>query len=300
MRELVDEEHELVVSTALGPPPQCPPEHPLNKVHWRSLDLGSPEEIQGLVDEVRPNAVYHLAGQASVGQSLEKPLATWDTNATGTLRLLVALSALGSPVRFLLASSAEVYGAVAADKQPIDELTPVRPLTPYGASKAAAELVCFQTASAGAMEVVVARSFNHIGPGQDARFVLPSVALQLEAIRRGEREPSIDVGNLDVQRDFLDVRDAVRGYVTLMKAGRSGEAYNISSGKAMTLFAVLNRLVELSGTGAELVVNPDRVRSLDIPLLVGDAGKLTSLGWKPTFALETTLADLLAEARQRA
>lgn len=300
LREILRSEPAAVACTVLGDPPRLPAEHPFAAVHWLSLDLMSNESVRSILCGFEPDVVYHLAGQASVGQSLEEPLETWEVNATGTVRLLAELLESGRrKVRFLLASSAEVYGSVPGERQPIGEAMPRRPLTPYGSSKAAAEIAAIQMGSSGEVEAIVARSFNHIGPGQDQRFVLPNMAMQLAAIRRGEREPVLRAGNLDVERDFLDVRDAVRGYRVLMERGEPGEVYNVSSGRALSLLAVLQRLIDISGTGAKLEIDPDRVRPIDIPLLVGDPSRLGSLGWEATVDLDTTLRDLLAEAESR-
>lgn len=269
-------------------------------VRWRVMDLICAASIEQVVREVRPEFVYHLAGQASVGASLADPLTTWEVNASGTLRLLEALRRESPGTRrVLLVSSAEVYGVVADSAQPIMEELPLAPLTPYGASKAAAEIALLQMGRISSLEVVIARSFNHIGPGQDERFVLPSMARQLVAMQRSGAERVLRVGNLEVRRDFLDVRDVVRAYLRLMQSAPPGQAYNVCSGAARTLLAVVERMVELSGSGARIAVEAERLRPVDIPLLVGDPGRLRALGWNPEIELDTTLAELLREAEAR-
>ncbi|HEX6911120.1 MAG TPA: GDP-mannose 4,6-dehydratase, partial [Longimicrobium sp.] len=249
------------------------------------------------VEEARPDAVVHLAGQASVGDSFADPLGTWDVNATGTLRLA---GALPDGARLLLASSAEAYGAVPEAEQPIREDRPLRPTNPYAASKAAAEMAALQAAARG-VEAVVARAFNHTGPGQDARFALPSFARQLAAVRAGEAEPLLRVGNLSARRDLLDVRDVVRAYVRLLEAGEPGGVYNVCSGQAHTIAGALDELIDLSGTRTRVEVDPARVRPVDVPLLLGDNGRMRALGWTPAIPLRQTLGDLLEhEARQPA
>lgn len=270
-------------------------------VRWMPLDVTSVESVRAVVEASRPDRVYHLAGQASVGESLRMPLPTWNVNATGTLVLLDALHAAGlSSTRLLLASSAEVYGAVPSSAQPTPESRPLLPLTPYGASKAAAETVAAQFGRAGMVDVVIARSFNQIGPGQDERFVLPSFALQLARIGRGRGEPVLSVGNLDVRRDFLDIRDAMRGYVAIMERGESGSVYNVCSGVSRSLSDVVQRLVELSRLDVRIEVDADRVRPVDIPELIGSPERLRGLGWPPPRELDLTLADLLAAAGGKA
>lgn len=261
------------------------------------LDVTSEESVRGAVREHRPAWVFHLAGQSSVSRSFADPVGTWEVNATGTLRLAEALRAEGRKgSRLLVISSAEVYGTVAPEDQPIPEEAPLRPATPYGASKAAAELAALQVAAGDGVEVVVARSFNHAGPGQDERFVFPSMARQLVRIRRGAAEPVLRVGNLEVFRDFLDVRDVVDAYLLLMQRGVNRQVYNVCSGETHSLLELVKRLIEISETGARLEVDPERFRPVDIPVLFGDPSKLRALGWAPRLELERTLADLLAEA----
>ncbi|MQA90701.1 MAG: NAD-dependent epimerase/dehydratase family protein [Gemmatimonas sp.] len=297
LRELTRNRREGVAATTLEARPEAGSEAAkLTDVEWFSMDVASTDSVVEVVRQVRPEIVYHLAGQASVGASFGSPLPTWEVNATGTLRLLTVLADESSRTqRVLLASSAEVYGVVPDGSQPIQEETPYRPATPYGASKAAAEVAALQASRASGIEVVIARAFNHIGPGQDERFVLPSMARQLVDILSRQSRPVLRVGNLDVERDFLDVRDVVLGYIALMTAGQVGEAYNVCSGRSHSLEDVVVRLVSLSGTGAEIEVDPDRVRPADIPRLTGDPGRLRDLGWEQRIELDETLRDLLDE-----
>ena len=294
-------EHEVTGTTYGEDPPRAAAETEGSGggVRWIDLDITSANAVREAIATVRPDQVYHLAGQASVGHSFDAPLLTWRINAMGTVHLLEALRAERCASRVLLVSSAEVYGAVDEAAQPTTEDHPLRPITPYGASKAAAEMAAVQAALGGMAEVVVARSFNHIGPGQDDRFVLPSFARQLWAMRRGEAIPELRVGNLEIWRDFLDVREVVSAYRVLMERGENAEAYNVCSGKSVSLQEVVVRLVELSGTNARLVVDPERVRAVDIPALVGDASRLRALGWTSQIPLDRTLADLLAAVEAR-
>jgi len=297
LRELILHGGARIHATVLGEVPGLDETEGLGEVEWSSLDLGSAEAVRELVHGFDPDLVYHLGGQASVGESFESPLRTWDVNATGTYRIAVALAERGSrPKRLLLVSSAEVYGVVDRAAQPLREDALLRPISPYGSSKVAAEVVALQTGRLAGLEVIVVRSFNHIGPGQDERFVLPSIALQLARIKRGLSVPIVRVGNVSVERDFLDVRDVARAYSLVAARGVPGTVYNIASGVPRTLLSIIQRLVELSGTGAAIEVDPVRVRSVDIPLLLGDAGRLHALGWRPRWDLDGTLGDLLRGA----
>ena len=263
---------------------------PAAGVAWLRMDVTDDASVRAAVEAARPEAVFHLAGQASVGDSFADPLGTWDVNATGTLRLA---SALPDGARMLLVSSAEAYGAVPEAEQPIAEARPLRPANPYAASKAAAEMAALQAGASGRIAVVVARAFNHTGPGQDARFAIPSFARQLAAIQAGEGEPLLRVGNLSARRDLLDVRDVVRAYLRLMEAGEPGGVYNVCAGEAWSMREVVDALVELSGTRARVEVDPERVRPVDVPLLLGDPARLRALGWTREVPLRRTLADLL-------
>jgi len=260
-------------------------------VRWVEMELTSSASIAAALAEARPERVYHLAAQASVGESFRDPLSTWEANATGTLRLAEAVE---PGTRFLLVSSAEVYGVVPEEEQPIRESRRPHPTNPYAASKAAAEMAVLEAAHARGLHAVTARSFNHTGPGQDPRFALAAFARQLAAVRAGSAPPVLRVGNLQARRDYLDVRDVVRAYLVLLDRGAPGGTYNVATGEAHSMAELVELLVELSGTGARVEVDPARVRPLDVPLLSGDPSALRALGWAPAIPLRQTLVELLA------
>ncbi|CAN5871371.1 GDP-mannose 4,6-dehydratase [soil metagenome] len=265
------------------------------RVCWLPLDVTSDGSLAATLERARPDRVFHLAAQSSVGASFADPLATWDANATGTARLLYAVARFSPPgVRVLVVSSAEVYGAVPEAQQPIPEQRALCPINPYAASKAAAEMVALQVAATTDVEVVIARSFTHTGPGQDARFALAGFAQQLASMHEGIMEPVLRVGNLSVRRDYLDVRDAVRAYQRLLDVGENGTVYNVCSGEAHDLGDLVQTLVAMSGTGARIEVDPDRFRPADIPLLCGNPERTQALGWSAAIPMQQTLSDLLA------
>jgi GDP-4-dehydro-6-deoxy-D-mannose reductase len=212
----------------------------------------------------------------------------------GTLALLGAVEEAAPDARVVLASSCEVYGVVDEERQPIGEDAPLRPRSPYAASKAAGEMA----ALAAPLDVVVARPFPHIGPGQDERFAIASFAAQLARIERGEAPPQLAVGNLDARRDLCDVRDVADAYLRLLGTSGLSGAYNVCRGEAFRVGDVLDRLVALVDTPVDVVVDPERLRPLDVPLLCGDPSRLhQATGWHATVPLDETLAAILTAFR---
>ena len=248
--------------------------------------------------KVRPEAVYHLAGASDVGGSWETPQITFRANAEGTLNVLWAAREAGVG-RILTVGSAEVYGKVTPEELPLTEHSPLRPVSPYAASKVAADTVAQQAFLGFGQHVVRARPFNHLGPGQSNRFVAPALA---ERIARNELtgEGELRVGNLSPRRDFTDVRDVVRAYRLLVVHGAAGEVYNVCSGEAIAVEDLARQLLAMSTIPQELVADPDLQRPVDIPVLLGDCSKLhDDTGWERTVPLATTLADLLDDMRRR-
>lgn len=276
---------------------------PHDSAPFERLDLADADAVRHTIARSAPDAIVHLAGQAFVPQSVADPLGTLAVNATGTSHILEAARRLrdemGMPVRVLVVSSAEVYGIHRAEAMPLAETADLRPGNPYAASKIAAEIYAHAWARAFDLDVFVARPFNHIGPGQDARFVVPSFARQLADIAAGG--PALmNVGNLDAQRDFLDVRDVAAAYVLLLANARAGEVYNISSGRTVAIREVLRQLITIARVRVEIRDDPDRMRPSDLPVLSGDATKLrAATGWQPAFSLATSLRDIYADARER-
>ncbi len=265
----------------------------------RPLDLLDAGNVRAAIAATAPDAVVHLAGQAFVPPSIAAPLATLAVNATGTAHVLEAVRSAGRPIRTLVISSAEVYGKQPPERMPLAESAPLQPENPYAASKVAAETYAAVWWRLYGLDVVIARPFNHIGPGQDARFVVPSFARQLAEIAAGA-PPLLSVGNLDAQRDFLDVRDVAGAYVALLANGRAGGVYNVCSGRAVAIREVLRQLITIARVPVEVRDDPERLRPSDIPVLRGDASALRAeTGWSPAFSLAASLRDIYADARER-
>jgi GDP-4-dehydro-6-deoxy-D-mannose reductase len=262
------------------------------------LDITDAPSLLELLRRVRPRVVYHLAGASDVGGSWSTPQATFRANAEGTLNVLWAAREAGVE-RVLTVGSADVYGKVRPDDLPISEDVPMRPVSPYAASKAAADHVALQAHLGFGQHVVRTRPFNHLGPGQSDRFVAPALAGRIAANERSG-DAQVRVGNLSPRRDFTDVRDVVRAYRLLMERGRPGEVYNVCSGRAIAVQELAEQFIALARIPMELVPDPDLQRPVDIPVLLGDASRLRAdTGWEPQIPLEVTLRDLLDDRRAR-
>jgi GDP-4-dehydro-6-deoxy-D-mannose reductase len=266
---------------------------------WWGIDITSADEVRRAVAEAQADVVVHLAGQSSAGRSFENPTETFRANAVGTWNLLEAVRNGSPSARVLVIGSADVYGPHPAGTR-IAEGAPFQPVSPYGLSKAVADAIAEHAARTG-LDVVRTRSFAHAGPGQDARFVLPSWAHQIAAIESGRAEPVIHVGNLDVTRDVSDVRDVVRAYHLLIERGRSGAAYNVCRGEGYRLGDLLGRLTAMANVPVRVEVDASRQRPVDLPYLVGDPTAIwRDVGWSAGFDVEATLAAVLEDARERA
>lgn len=266
-----------------------------------SCDLGDPLTVRALFERVRPEWVYHLAGLSSVAYSFQNPREVLLTNCGAAVNVLEAVRQVAPAARVLVVGSAEQYGNVPETEQPIREAQPFRPASPYAVSKVAQEHLALQYARAFGLHVVATRSFNHSGPGQSDRFVLPAFARQVALAESGAQAPVLRVGNLDVARDFLDVRDVVRAYVLLAESGEPGQAYNICSGAARPVRDLLEVLLRLARVELRVETDPARSRPADLPVLRGDPHRLQErTGWQPAFTIEATLRDILDDWRQRA
>ncbi len=257
-------------------------------------DLLDRERVARAVADVAPTHVFHLAAQSHVPTSNEDAGGTLTNNIVGQINLLDACRALPEPPRVLIVGSAEEYGLAEPGEMPLREDQPFRPTNPYAVSKVAQDLLGWQYFVAHGLPVVRARPFPHIGPGQSDRFAVAAFARQVAEIEAGRREPVVRVGNLEAQRDFLDVRDVVRAYRLALTRGAPGAVYNIGSGVAVRMRAVLDRLLALSPAAVEVAIDPSRLRPSDVPLLVADSGALrAATGWRPVVPFDQSLRDTL-------
>jgi len=259
-------------------------------------DLLDAPALAEVLRHVAPDAVYHLGGWSDVGASWEEPLEAFRANAEGTLNLLQACVGSGSP-RVLVVSSADIYGPVAPAQLPIRETAELCPITPYAASKVAADYLAVQAFRGYGLPTIRARAFNHLGPGQTTRFVAPAIADRI-VTNEVSGADDVPVGNLTPRRDFTDVRDVVHAYRLLMEHGEAGQAYNVCRGVDTAIADLAERLVSMARRPMRLAPDPVLQRPVETPVLRGDASKLrAATGWEPLIGLDQTLADILEERR---
>lgn len=257
------------------------------------VDVTDLAAVTDVVRAAAPEAICHLAAQSSVGTSWGDQASTYQVNVIGAVNVLDAAVGCDERPRVLLISSAEVYGRVAPDDLPLSEDQPFAPLSPYAASKAAAEMVGLRAWLGDGLEVIRARPFNHTGPGQRTDFVVPALAKQVaDAVESGA--DALHTGNLDARRDLTDVRDVVRSYRQLLVSGAPGAVYNVCGGESVAIRDVAERLLALAGLDLPIVVDPARVRASDVPELRGNPARLqAATGWTPEIPLDVTLRDVL-------
>ena len=265
----------------------------------RPLDVTLFEQVRGCLLESRPDRVVHLAAQASGFESLRRPAETYKVNALGALNVLEAVRQEAPQATVLLVGSADVYGS-GLPGQKIREDAPMKPQNAYALSKVAADDLGDLYAESYGVRVIRTRTFSHTGPGQAPRFALAGWADQLARIHAGLMAAEIKVGNLEGVRDYGDVRDVVRAYRQLLQRGKSGQAYNICTGRGHIMRHLLDTLCHVAGFRPTIVQDPTRVRTRDSDFLVGDPGKVErETGWMPEIPIEKTLEDLYREARER-
>ncbi len=291
VHELLDNSCEVIAVGGSQVPALDAPEG----VKFMMLDLTKPDQAKQ-IDFAGVSGVVHLAGLAAVGPSFDKPMEYIDVNMGIEINLFEAALSQQSRPRFLVISSATLYDPSAT--QPLSEESPVLPNSPYAVSKLGQEQLAQYYESRG-FEAIIARPFNHIGPGQGLGFIVPDLAQQIVAIEKTS-QPEVAVGNLEANRDYTDVRDIVHAYRLLLEKGRSGEVYNICSGKPLSGHEILDGLCTAAGVKPKLKQDPAKLRPSDTPLIAGSHDKISKdTGWQPGIGLDKTLTDVIADWRQR-
>ena len=297
-----------VAGTVYGPEENI--EHLRDKLELYPAELSELETVISILKQTKPNYIFHLAAQPLVSLSRRDPWGTLAINIRLQLNILEAVARLGSSAlrqspstssggtsgqaRILVVGSSEEYGQVQPDELPIKETNPLRPTSPYAVSKVAQDMLGLQYHLSHKLYTVRVRSFNHVGPRQRPGFVAPDFASQIAEAEAGLREPVIQVGNLEPQRDFSDVRDVVRGYHLLITRGEPGEVYNLGSEQAHSVGEILETLMALSKVPITVEQDPARLRPTDVPVIVGDCTRIREqTGWRTTISFQDSLQDVL-------
>jgi GDP-4-dehydro-6-deoxy-D-mannose reductase len=252
-----------------------------------------------ILEQAQPDIIFHLAAQPLVSASRRDPWGTLETNIRMQLNVLEGVARVRPECQVLVVGSSEEYGLVSPEDLPMDEDTPLRPLSAYALSKVTQDLMGLQYALTHKLPVIRVRPFNHIGPRQRPGFVAPDLASQIAAAELGLQPAILQVGNLEARRDFSDVRDVVRAYVMLITHGEPGNVYNVGSGESHSIQELLDRLLAMSQVSIKVVQDPQRMRPSDVPEVVCDASRIRDhTGWEPEIPFEQSLQDILDYWRQ--
>ncbi len=255
-------------------------------------DLRDERKVSETIRQFSPDLIFHLAAQSSVKLSFENPAETFSINIIGSLNILEAVSKLKTFPKTLLISSSEIYGQLKPEEVPVAEDAPLVPINPYAVSKATIDLMAYQYYKGYGLPVYWARAFSHSGPQQRTVAVLSDWAFQTAKIELGLTTPEIKVGNLDVTRDYTDVRDTVMAYYAILESGKPGQPYNVCSGKGYRLAELLEIITSFCSKKIMVVADPSRLRPVDIPILIGSPERLKAdTGWEPKIGIEKTLRD---------
>ncbi len=287
-----------VAGTVYGPEDNI--EHLRDRLELYPAELSELETVISIVEQAKPDYIFHLAAQPLVSLSRRDPWGTLANNIRLQLNILEAVARLGSMARVLVVGSSEEYGLVRPDELPIKETNPLRPTSPYAVSKVAQDMLGLQYHLSHKLFTVRVRPFNHIGPRQSLGFVAPDFASQIAEAEAGLREPVIRVGNLEPQRDFSDVRDVVRGYHQLITQGEPGEVYNLGSEQARSVREILETLIAMSKVPITVEQDSERFRPTEVPVIVSDCTRIRErTGWRPKISFEQSLQDVLDYWRER-
>src|SRR3989338_518921 len=271
-----------------------------DKIQFHEADLLDAHSLYTVIDEVKPNYIFHLAAQSYVQSSWASPSNTLEVNIIGTVHLFEAVRKSGLPLAIQIACSSEEYGKVMPDEVPISEGNPLRPLSPYAVSKLAMDYLGYQYFESYGIKIIRTRGFNHTGPRRGDVFAESTFAKQIAEIEKGKKEPVVYVGNLDAKRDYTDVRDMVRAYYLSVEKCKPGEVYNIATGTGWRVGDVLDMLLKKSTAKIKIIHDPTRMRPSDVEVLVGDSTKFrNATGWKPVIPFEKTMEDLLNYLREK-
>lgn len=269
--------------------------HLTDKLELFHCEIGEFQPVFRVIKEVKPDIIFHVAGQAFVPSSFEFAAETFRTNVIGTINIFEAVKACEINPRIIVVTSGEVYGETFGLPALHSEQSVPRPVNPYAASKTSVDYIAQTYKNYEGLNIVIARPFNHTGPRQRANFVCSSIAKQISEIKKNNSAPILKVGNIQARRDFTDVRDIVRGYWMLSQIdNKNNFIFNLCSGNIFSIEEIIKLFEKISGMEFQLNVEAKRLRGYDIQLLAGNASAIThSVGWKPNIQFQQTLTDLL-------
>ncbi|MGY2133415.1 GDP-mannose 4,6-dehydratase [Hymenobacter sp. HD11105] len=263
------------------------------KIKVINADLNNYSALDNLFIHFKPDSVFHLASDSSVSHSWESPIESFLNNTNIFLNLVESLRKHSMSCRILSIGSSEEYGLVNPTNIPLNEDSPLNPISPYAVARVSQELLSKVYYEGYGMSIIMTRSFNHIGPGQRDAFVISSFAKQIVEFKMG-KHVNMQVGNINIIRDFLDVRDVVKAYIGLMKFGQAGNIYNICSGRGYTLKEIIKKMQDIAEVSFSYEINSDLLRPSDNPIIVGDNNKIrNAINWEPSFTIEQSLTDII-------
>ena len=263
-----------------------------------NVDIRNNERLSNTVKQVNPNTVFHLAAQSSASLSWKSPKLTMDINVGGTINLLETIKEYSPETKLISIGSSEQYGSLDPEENPVSESHQLNPQNPYAISKTACERLCIAYAQAYSLNIVMARSFNHAGPGQPIQFVMSDFAYQIAQIKLNKKKPLLKAGNLKAERDFTDVRDVVQAYIILADKGERRQVYNIGSGTANSIEYYLNKMIEKASIDIKIEVEKERLRPIDTPLICCDNSRIKKLGWIPQHNIADTFMEMIDYHKQ--
>lgn len=261
---------------------------------FEKVDLNNISALSRIIDRYKPNYIIHLAAESSVGYSWESPIKSFNNNINIFINLLEAIRKSKLTCRILSVGSSEGYGVVEEKHLPLKEDSPLNPISPYAVARVSQELLSKVYIEGYGLDIILTRSFNHFGPGQDIRFVIPSFSKQIIDRKLNQSFEPIKTGNLSIIRDFIDVRDVVKAYVKLIEKGEKGAIYNVCSGKGNTLQEIVDTICDVLSFNVTTITNSKYIRPNDNPVIIGDNSKLRNeIGWNPKYSIRQTLKDVI-------
>ena len=292
LADVLNDDNNRVYGISRSIPDNLVAQHP--NVTYEQCNLIDHTSVFNLLKKIKPDCIFHLAAESSVASSWKSPINIMNNNVLSQINIFEAVRELELSTRIIVAGSSEEYGLINESDLPVNEKCCFNPLSTYAVSKVSQDMLAYQYYKSYDMDIVRVRSFNLTGPGRPPTYALSSFAYQIAEIEKKKSKNIISVGNLDVKRDYTDVRDAVKGYYKIALEAKQGTVYNLCSGKAYNLRDLLNILISFSTTEVNVETDKSKYRPSDLPIMLGNNTKIkTEIGWIPEIDIHTSLNDLL-------